>query len=68
MNWCILIPLLEGLISALFGYLLGRLFRGGNDDSDRIAKLEADGFDKPALKIIYNYLKKQMQRTKVNGA
>ena len=42
MNWCILIPLLVGLISALLGYLLGRLFRGGNDDSDRIAKLEAD--------------------------
>ena len=42
MNWCILIPLLVGLISALLGYLLGLLFRGGNDDSDRIAKLEAD--------------------------
>ncbi len=42
MNWCILIPLLVGLISALLGYLLGRLFGGGNDDSDRIARLEAD--------------------------
>ncbi|MBC3845949.1 hypothetical protein H8K90_06135 [Winogradskyella echinorum] len=42
MNWCILIPLLVGLICALLGYLLGRLFGGGNDDSDRIARLEAD--------------------------
>lgn len=42
MNWCILIPLLVGLISALLGYLLGRLFGGENDNSDRIAKLEAD--------------------------
>ncbi|EDP72639.1 hypothetical protein FBALC1_16097 [Flavobacteriales bacterium ALC-1] len=42
MNWCILIPLLVGLISALLGYLLGRLLGGGNDDSDRIARLEAD--------------------------
>lgn len=42
MNWCILIPLLVGLISALLGYLLGRLIGGGNDDSDRIARLEAD--------------------------
>ena len=42
MNWCILIPLLVGLISAILGYLLGRLFGGGNDDSDRIARLESD--------------------------
>lgn len=42
MNWCILIPLLVGLISALLGYLLGRLFGGDNNDSDRITKLEAD--------------------------
>jgi len=42
MNWCILIPLLVGLICALLGYLLGRLLGKGNDDSDRIAKLEAD--------------------------
>ena len=33
-----------------------------------IAKLEAYGFDKSALKFIYNYLKNRMQRTKVNGA
>ena len=44
MNLCILIPLLVGLISALLGYLLGRLSRGGNgnDNSDKIARLEAD--------------------------
>ena len=42
MNWCILIPLLVGAICALLGYLLGRLFGGGNNDSDKIAKLEAD--------------------------
>jgi predicted flap endonuclease-1-like 5' DNA nuclease len=33
MNWCILIPLLIGLLSALFGYLLGRLFSKGDDHS-----------------------------------
>ena len=33
-----------------------------------IAKLEAYGFDKSALKFIYDYLKKRMQRTKVNGS
>jgi predicted flap endonuclease-1-like 5' DNA nuclease len=42
MNWCILIPLLVGAICGLLGYLLGRLLGGGNDDSDRIARLEAD--------------------------
>ena len=33
-----------------------------------IAKLEAYGFDKTALKFIYDYLKERMQRTKVNGS
>ena len=33
-----------------------------------IAKLEAYGFDKAALKFIYNYLKNRKQRTKVNGS
>ena len=33
-----------------------------------IAKLEAYGFDKSALKFIYDYLKNRMQRTKVNGS
>ena len=33
-----------------------------------IAKLEAYGFDKDALKFIYDYLKGRKQRTKVNGA
>ena len=33
-----------------------------------IAKLEAYGFDKAALKFIYDYLKDRMQRTKVNGS
>jgi len=31
-----------------------------------IAKLEAYGFEKSALKLIYDYLKNRMQRTKVN--
>ena len=31
-----------------------------------IAKLEAYGFDKSALKLIHDYLKNRMQRTKVN--
>lgn len=44
MNWCILIPLLVGLICAILGYLLGRLLgKGKHDDcDDRIAKLEAE--------------------------
>ena len=33
-----------------------------------IAKLEAYGFGKSALKFIYDYLKERKQRTKVNGA
>ena len=33
-----------------------------------VAKLEAYGFEKSALKLIYDYLKNRMQRTKVNGA
>ena len=33
-----------------------------------IAKLEAYGFDKSALKFIYDYLKNRMQRTNVNGS
>ncbi|MEL6812198.1 MAG: hypothetical protein AAFP76_12780 [Bacteroidota bacterium] len=36
MNWCILIPLLVALLSALFGYLLGRLFSKGEDHSAEI--------------------------------
>ena len=32
-----------------------------------IAKLEAYGFDKTALILIYDYLTGRMQRTKVNG-
>lgn len=44
MNWCILIPLLVGVICALLGYLLGRLLgTSKHDDCDaKIAKLEAD--------------------------
>lgn len=49
MNWCILIPLLVGLVSAFLGYILGKLF-GNNNNSDvdinvfknRIAILEVD--------------------------
>ena len=33
-----------------------------------IAKLEAYGFSKSALKFIYDYLKNRIQRTKVNGS
>ncbi len=51
MNWCILIPLIVGLICALLGYLLGKLLNGGSGDSDsasinmwrdKNAQLEAD--------------------------
>ena len=33
-----------------------------------IAKLEAYGFDKSALRFIYDYLKNRMQRTRVNDS
>lgn len=46
MNWCILIPLLVGLISAILGYLLGKLFGNNNNESEtyiaRISQLESD--------------------------
>ncbi len=49
MNWCILIPLLVGLISAILGYLLGRLTSNNNNDSTDVdfwrnknAQLEKD--------------------------
>ncbi|MBU2937921.1 hypothetical protein KO494_00070 [Lacinutrix sp. C3R15] len=49
MNWCMLIPLLVGVICALLGYLIGKLSGRGNRQSfnidaykNRIAKLEAD--------------------------
>lgn len=34
MNWCILIPLLVGLISGLLGYLIGRSGRSNNSNAD----------------------------------
>lgn len=42
MSWCILIPLLVGAISALLGYLLGKLMSTNNHDDrdDRIRRLE----------------------------
>lgn len=49
MNWCILIPLIVGLLCALLGYLLGKLLSKNNEQVDdcseykaRIAKLQAD--------------------------
>jgi len=42
MNWCILIPALVGILSAILGYLLGRLMGGGNEDSDKVKQLQAD--------------------------
>lgn len=47
MNWCILIPLLTGLICGILGYLLGKLLSKTEqlDDSiykNRISKLESD--------------------------
>ncbi|TYB75928.1 hypothetical protein ES676_05620 [Bizionia saleffrena] len=51
MNWCILIPLIVGLLSAIFGYLIGKISGGTTPQAERpntdiyknrIAKLEAD--------------------------
>jgi len=49
MNWCILIPLLVGLISAILGYLLGKLTSNNNNNTtdidfwrDKNAQLEKD--------------------------
>ncbi len=46
--WCILFPILAGLLCALLGYLLGRLLSGGSNNEEitelknKISKLEAD--------------------------
>ena len=47
MNWCILIPIIVGIISAILGYLIGRMFKESDVDNSatytkRITKLEAD--------------------------
>lgn len=44
MNWCILIPLLVGVICAILGYLLGKLLASGNDDDceERIGSLQTE--------------------------
>lgn len=44
MNWCILIPLLVGIICAILGYLIGRLLSKGNHDAchDKTTRLEAE--------------------------
>lgn len=39
---CLLIPILTGLISAILGYLLGRLFSGGNNNNDELIAVKAD--------------------------
>jgi len=49
MNWCILIPALVGILSALLGYLLGKLSGGGNNNEldewkRKHAKLESFNF------------------------
>ncbi len=41
MNWCFIIPLLVGLVSAILGYLLGRLFSKGRDNSAEIDALKS---------------------------
>ncbi len=44
MTWCILIPLIVGILCAILGYLLGKL-KGDNNYNEckeRVAKLEAD--------------------------
>lgn len=42
MNWCILIPLLVGLICAILGYLLGKILNNCNEYKDEIIKLKED--------------------------
>ena len=42
MNWCILIPLLVGLICALLGYLLGRFLGKGDNLEEKVTSLESD--------------------------
>lgn len=53
MNWCILIPLLVGIICAILGYLLRKFLGGGNNDecNKRVAKLEAELEACKALKL-----------------
>ena len=65
MNWCILIPLLVGLISAILGYLLGRIFGNNNKESEtyiaRISQLESD---LEACKKSRNTLENDLQSAK----
>jgi len=44
MNWCILIPVIVGIICAILGYLLGKLLSGGNhnDCENRIRKIQTE--------------------------
>ncbi|WP_335967112.1 hypothetical protein [Galbibacter sp. PAP.153] len=64
MNWCLIIPLIVGVICAILGYLLGRLSSGNNNAEidawkKKYAKLEADLVDcrsklstQPAIAVI----------------
>ncbi|CAM1341543.1 hypothetical protein [Tenacibaculum amylolyticum] len=83
MNWCIIIPILVGLISALLGYLLGRLNSSGdknnNDDltlelelRNKIAHLEAslNACNKSKLSLESNLeiAKKEAANAKITAA
>ncbi len=39
MNWCIIIPIIVGLLCALLGYLLGRLFRSSSEENNNDGEL-----------------------------
>ncbi len=41
MDWCIIIPIIVGLLCALLGYLLGRLFKGSSErDNNELLELK----------------------------
>ncbi|WBX73671.1 hypothetical protein PG913_12730 [Tenacibaculum pacificus] len=73
---CWLIPLLVGIICALLGYLLGRLFRKGNNNEDitilnsKISKLEVSlkscSDEKSKLKTALDTTKKDLKHCEKN--
>jgi predicted flap endonuclease-1-like 5' DNA nuclease len=51
MNTCLLIPILTGLLSALLGYLLGRMTAGGNTSVDLNLQRDLDACKANTLKL-----------------
>lgn len=64
---CFLIPALVGLISALLGYLLGKMLSGGNDLNLQ-SKVEASNSENNKLYGKINVLEKELENCQKNAA